>query len=115
MNQQTTPSIISAVQERLTRKQELEAQLTLLQTEIKGEALGTIKAIIKEANVSLADVLKIYRVKTTMMKKAVKNKASVKYADPVNPANTWTKHGKKPRWLQTYIESGRELSEFLVK
>lgn len=29
--------------------------------------------------------------------------------------NTWTGRGKKPVWLQNYINEGRDLSEFLVE
>ena len=37
------------------------------------------------------------------------------YRDPDNPENTWSGgRGRKPAWLSTALESGRQLEDFIV-
>lgn len=43
-----------------------------------------------------------------------KPKGEVIYRDPNHPAHTWSGKGRKPLWLQSYLDQGRDLSEFLV-
>ncbi len=38
----------------------------------------------------------------------------VKYRNDANADETWSGRGKRPRWLQAAIESGRKLEEFAV-
>ena len=42
-------------------------------------------------------------------------KVEPKYRNPANTAETWAGRGKPPRWLQTYLDSGRKAEEFLIK
>ena len=35
-----------------------------------------------------------------------------KYRDPVNPVNTWRGKGRKPKWLQDYLDQGHDLAEY---
>lgn len=39
----------------------------------------------------------------------------ITHVDPANPQNTWSSRGRPARWLQAYIDSGRNKDEFLVK
>ena len=36
------------------------------------------------------------------------------YRDPDNPQNTWGGRGRPAKWLQEYIDAGRNKDEFLV-
>lgn len=110
----TISNALVEVQTRVNTIADLEAQLVQVRGEIKSVALTSIKEIIKEANIPLNDILKIYRVKTKMLKGKAK-KAPIKYADPTNPNNVWSGKGKSPRWIQAYLNNGKSLSEFLVK
>lgn len=110
----TISNALAEVQTRVNTIADLEAQLVQVRGEIKSVALTSIKEIIKEANIPLNDILKIYRVKTKMLKGKAK-KAPVKYVDPANPDNTYVGKGKKPRWLQAYLNNGRDITEFLIK
>ena len=37
-----------------------------------------------------------------------------KYANPQDPTMTWTGRGRKPRWVQENLESGKELDDLLI-
>lgn len=110
----TISNALVEVQTRVNTISDLEAQLVQVRAEIKNVALASIKEIIKEANIPLNDVLKIYKVKTQMLKNMAK-KSPIKYVDPANANNTYVGKGKKPRWLQAYLNNGRNIAEFLVK
>ena len=38
-----------------------------------------------------------------------------RFRNPDNPAETWTGRGKLPRWLATFIASGRDRDEFRIR
>lgn len=42
-------------------------------------------------------------------------KVPPKYANPANPAETWTGRGRTPRWLDALVKKGRKVEEFLIK
>jgi DNA-binding protein H-NS len=44
-----------------------------------------------------------------------KGAVAIKYRDPQNPANTWTRRGRMPRWLVAATKGGKAKKEdFLV-
>jgi len=45
--------------------------------------------------------------------KASAGPAVAKYSD--GQGNTWVGRGKRPQWLRTALESGKQLSDFLIK
>ena len=49
--------------------------------------------------------------------KSVKSRSDLPptHRDPENPDHTWTGKGRKPKWLVSYIEDGRETDEFLIQ
>jgi DNA-binding protein H-NS len=38
-----------------------------------------------------------------------------KYRNPKNLSETWAGRGKQPRWLAAQLQSGRRLSDFLIR
>jgi len=45
--------------------------------------------------------------------KASKSPTGAKYVDPSNPPNVYhLSRGKKPKWLQAYLDDGRKLEGF---
>lgn len=42
-------------------------------------------------------------------------KVAAKYANPDNPAETWTGRGRKPRWLTAKLKDGDKVEKFLIK
>ncbi len=48
-------------------------------------------------------------------KKAGKGKAAAKYRNPDNARETWSGRGRKPRWFEAAVKSGKSESSLLVK
>jgi DNA-binding protein H-NS len=42
-------------------------------------------------------------------------KVAAKYANPDDPAETWTGRGRKPRWLSAKLKDGDRIEKFLIK
>lgn len=40
--------------------------------------------------------------------------ASAKYANPENASETWSGRGRKPRWFEAAIQSGRPIEDMMV-
>jgi len=38
-----------------------------------------------------------------------------KYRNPENHSETWAGRGKRPRWLEAQLRSGKKLSDFLIR
>jgi len=43
-----------------------------------------------------------------------KSKSMAKYANPENPADTWTGRGRKPNWLVAKLNKGSKLQDFAI-
>jgi DNA-binding protein H-NS len=68
-----------------------------------------IAAVAKEFGVSLNELLEggQKRVRRTKGEQApAKGKLPPKYANPKDPAQTWSGHGKRPDWFKRYIVRG---------
>jgi DNA-binding protein H-NS len=40
---------------------------------------------------------------------------AAKYANPNDPAETWTGRGRKPKWLVAKLKTGDKIDRFLIK
>jgi DNA-binding protein H-NS len=40
---------------------------------------------------------------------------AAKYANPDNPAETWSGRGRKPKWLVAKLKDGAKMDKFLIK
>jgi len=49
-----------------------------------------------------------------LFSKKVKKTVPVKYRNPDNSLETWTGRGRKPKWIQEYIASGKNLEDVEV-
>lgn len=46
--------------------------------------------------------------------KPLANKVPVKYRNPADPQQEWTGRGRKPKWMETMLASGKTLAEMGV-
>jgi DNA-binding protein H-NS len=65
-----------------------------------------IDDMLEEAGFTLDDILQVRSVK----KRAVK----AKYSNPSNPDETWSGRGRKPIWVQNWVNAGNELNDCLI-
>lgn len=70
------------------------------------EALAAIEEAAREHGFNLAEL--------TGAKPRRTGTVAPKYANPQDPTMTWTGRGRKPRWVQESLESGRHLTDLLI-
>jgi DNA-binding protein H-NS len=70
------------------------------------EALAAIEEAARVHGFNLADL--------TGGKPRRTGTVAPKYANPQDPTMTWTGRGRKPRWVQDSLESGKELEDLLI-
>ena len=73
----------------------------------KKEALARLEQAAQELGYSLSDLTGA----VTGRKRAV---ATPKYANPANPAETWTGRGRKPRWFIEATDAGKSPDDLLI-
>jgi DNA-binding protein H-NS len=47
-------------------------------------------------------------------KKGSRAPAKPKYENPENPAEKWSGRGKPPKWMQAYMEAGKDKEELAI-
>jgi DNA-binding protein H-NS len=85
-------------------KNELKAR----QENKRKEVLAQIKSLAASINVHV----EIHEGDKRSARKGIK--VPVKYQNPENPEEKWTGRGVTPKWLQAYLEAGRDKSEFEI-
>ncbi len=70
------------------------------------EALTAIEEAAREHGFNLADL--------TGTKVRRSGTVAPKYANPDDPTMTWTGRGRKPRWVQESLESGKQLEDLAI-
>ncbi|MGA0539597.1 H-NS family nucleoid-associated regulatory protein [Neotabrizicola sp. VNH66] len=74
---------------------------------VKKKALDQLEEKARELGFTLAEL--------TGLQPARKKSASVaKYANPANPADTWSGRGRKPRWFSEALASGQSAESLEV-
>lgn len=73
----------------------------------KQEARAALEESARALGFSLAEL-----VSTQPARK--RKPARAKYANPANPSDTWTGRGRKPRWAEAALKSGKSLDDLLI-
>jgi DNA-binding protein H-NS len=93
------------------KKLEAEVQSLIASYEDRkiAEARAELEAKAKELGFSLSDLV-------GGGKKGGKAASSVapKYAHPENPSMTWSGRGRKPKWVEAALASGKSLDDLLI-
>lgn len=73
----------------------------------KKEALAAVEETAKSLGFSLNELVGATPARS-------RAPAKPKYANPANPAETWTGRGRKPRWMEAALKSGKSLEDLLI-
>ena len=73
----------------------------------KKEALAELEEKARTLGFSLAELTGI----AVTRKRAP---ATVKYANPANPSDTWSGRGRKPRWFDAALKSGKKPDDMAI-
>jgi DNA-binding protein H-NS len=76
----------------------------------KKEALAELEEKAREMGYSLAELLAAQSQKATRKR----SESVAKYANPANPADTWTGRGRKPGWFLTALAAGRNPEDMAI-
>jgi DNA-binding protein H-NS len=68
-----------------------------------------ISAMVKAEGFAIEDVFS-----GTGARRGVHRKVKPKYRNPVDPSQTWTGRGKRPRWYQAALASGKKEKDLLI-
>ncbi len=73
----------------------------------KQEALAAIEEKARALGFSLSELV----TETSVRKR---KPARAKYANPADSTDTWTGRGRKPRWVEAALKSGKSLEDMLI-
>ena len=112
--------------EKLTaEKAQVEAELKEAARAFKQSALNEILEKMKALGIDKSEIAESLGLTVAAPKKrkaraekgavAKKEKGVPKYRNSADPALTWTGKGRKPGWVQLYLDNGGELESLLIK
>ncbi|MGO4851706.1 H-NS histone family protein [Phaeovulum sp. W22_SRMD_FR3] len=96
-----------ALKELRDLKVRVEKAISTYEDRRKQEALVELEEVAQKMGFSLADLTGI-----SVAKK--RKPAEAKYANPADSSETWTGRGRKPRWVQAALESGKSLEDLAI-
>lgn len=85
-----------------------DAQAKIKQKQAQGlkDAYIQFKEIAKANGTTIEEILKVG--------KRAHKESRVAYRDPQNPKNAWAGRGRKPKWLEEALNSGKKLEDYAV-
>lgn len=97
-----------SLEELQAHQREVEATIKGYEKKRRAECLAEMKAVAQKHGFAFEDF--------TGGKSASKagSKGVAKYANPANPAQTWTGRGRQPNWIKSALAAGKSLDEFAI-
>lgn len=106
-------------------KVQVEAELKEAERAVKQSALNDFLEKMKALGINKSEIVESLGLavvepkkrKARAEKEAVEKKAKgvPKYRSSLEPSLTWTGKGRKPAWIQTYLDNGGDLGEWLIR
>tara|TARA_R110002074_G_scaffold165088_6_gene325087 strand:+ start:324 stop:635 length:312 start_codon:yes stop_codon:yes gene_type:complete len=70
-------------------------------------ALAEVEAFAREKGLAPADL-------ADLLSKRTRKPAAPKYANPEDPSQTWSGRGRRPRWVQAALDTGKSLDDMAI-
>ena len=86
-------------------RNKLDRAISTFEDRRKREALAAAEHAAKEYGFNLADLTN---------GRPARAKVAPKYANPADPSLTWTGRGRKPRWIQEHLDTGKKLEDLEI-
>ncbi len=102
---------MATLQELIAQRDALERQIELTRKERRASAIEQIRSLMREYELSAADLSARSNSKSGSSKKG--GKVAAKYRNTAT-GDTWSGRGLQPKWLKAALSSGRKLEDFAV-
>jgi DNA-binding protein H-NS len=89
-------------------QKDVEVAINDFQDRDKRRKLAEVEAFVRERGLNPADLSLLIGKKTR------KTVGVARYANPADPAQTWTGRGRKPGWVVAALAAGRSLDDFAI-
>ena len=86
-------------------RNKVERAITSYEDRRRKEALVAIESAAREHGFTLAELTGV---------KIAKSKVAAKYANPEDNSQTWSGRGRKPRWVQDYLDGGKAIDDLAI-
>ncbi|MFT4014492.1 MAG: H-NS histone family protein [Paracoccus sp. (in: a-proteobacteria)] len=86
-------------------RNKLDRAINTFEDRRKREALAAAESAAREFGFSLSELAEA---------KSTRAPVAPKYANPQDPEATWTGRGRKPRWVQEALDSGKSLADLEI-
>jgi DNA-binding protein H-NS len=92
----------------LDLKTQLEREINARQAEEKASAKRQILELVKTYGLTVEEVLSKTHGSST------RKPVEAKYRNPDDASQTWTGRGRKPAWVQNYIDAGFKIEDLAI-
>lgn len=109
-----------SLDELIAQHEALAKQIAEIKTAKKAEVIEQIKKQIAAYDLVVADLFdwqqeSAKKTRAPRGTAAPKVKGEPMYRSSVDPTLTWTGKGRKPAWIQTFLDNGGKLDDWLIK
>ena len=91
-------------------QRDVEKSLKAAEQRERAQAIKAAEKAVAEYGFTLDDVTAGPKSKGS----ARGSKATPKYRNPMNPEQTWTGRGRKPRWIEAALKAGKSLDDMAI-
>lgn len=95
------------IQELKALKRDVNNAIEGFESNRRRQALEDVKAAASKHGFNLAELMGSPLPRT-------KNTAPPKYANPADPAETWSGRGRKPQWVKNALDAGKSLDSLAI-
>lgn len=89
----------------------VDQEIEKRRAQVRKEGLEKIKQLAAEYGLSVDELKALGQSGKSASKRG---SVAPKYRDPNNPANTWTGRGRKPKWVESYLEANGSLEAIAI-
>ena len=86
-------------------KKQVDQAINTYKSRAMANARKELEKTAKSLGFSLSEIVAIA---------PVKSKVAAKYANPEDPSQTWKGRGRKPRWVEAFIQKGNTLKDLEI-
>lgn len=88
----------------------IPAEIKRREAQEKTNILNEVRAFAKSRGYAIEELL----AKEAKAKSGTGGKVKVKYRHPADAALEWTGRGRKPKWVEAWVDNGGSLDQLLV-